>query len=196
MARLSEQDLDLVFRHGRTHRAFAAESLSDADLAAIWDLAKLGPTAMNSVPARVVFVRSPEAKEKLVTTLASGNEGPVRAAPVTAVICYDTAFFEQWPTVSPHKDLTEVFAKKAASEIEQTARDGAWLETGYFIMAARSLGFDCGPMGGFSNAKFDEAFLTGTTWKSLVIVNLGHGDPSQLMPRLGRVDFASACKVL
>lgn len=196
MARLSEEDLDLVFRNGRTHRAFAAESIADADLNAIWDLAKLGPTAMNSVPARVVFVRSPEAKEKLVATLAPGNEGPVRAAPVTAVVCYDTAFFEQWPTISPHKNLTEVFAKKSATEIEQTARDGAWLQAGHFIAAARSLGFDCGPMGGFSNAKFDEAFLTGTTWKSLLIVNLGHGDPSQLRPRLGRVDFASACKVL
>ncbi len=196
MARLSEQDLDLVFRHARTHRAFASESIADSELEAIWDLAKLGPTAMNSVPARVVFVRSPEAKEKLVTTLASGNEGPVRAAPVTAVICYDTAFFEQWPTISPHKNLADVFAKKSPPEIAATSRDGAWLQAGYFIVAARSLGFDCGPMGGFSSAKFDEAFLTGTTWKSLVIVNLGHGDPSQLMPRLGRVDFASACKVL
>jgi 3-hydroxypropanoate dehydrogenase len=187
--------LDLLFRSARTHNGFAAEPVSDELLQKVWDLAKMGPTAANSVPLRVLFVRSAEAKEQLRPALDKGNVAKTMAAPVTAVFAWDTAFYNEMPRLFPHLQLKDFLAGNPAAA-ERMGRQSATLQAGYFILAARASGLDCGPMGGFDAAKVDEAFFAGTTWKSMILCNLGHGDPSKLHPRGPRLEFDEACKAV
>lgn len=194
MSALSPENLDQMFRAARTHNAFTGP-VTDADLKAIFDLMKWGPTGANSCPARFVFIRTPEAKEKLRHTLMEGNVDKTLAAPVTALIGYDLEFYEHLPRLFPHTDARSWFAGNDAA-IRHSAFMNACLQAGYFIMAARALGFDCGPMSGFDSAKADEAFFAGTQTKSFMLVNLGHGDPAKLYPRGPRFEFDEVCNVL
>ena len=156
---------------------------------------KWGPTSANSSPARIVFVKSKEAKEKLLPCMAEGNVEKTKAAPVTAIVAQDMEFYEKLPKLFPFADARAWFAGNKPL-IESTAFRNSSLQGAYLIIAARSLGLDCGPMSGFDNAKVDAAFFQGTTWKSNFVCNLGYGDSSKLYPRAPRLDFNEACKIL
>jgi len=192
---LPEEALEQILTRARTHNVWLPEPVSDESLVEIYDLMKWGPTSANSSPARIVFVKSPQAKEKLLPCMAEGNIEKTKAAPVTAIIAQDMEFYEKLPKLFPFADARSWFAGNKPF-IESTAFRNSSLQGAYFIIAARSLGLDCGPMSGFDNAKVDESFFKGTTWKSNFVCNLGYGDSSKLRPRAPRLDFEEACKVL
>lgn len=192
---LSDVGLDQIFRQARTYRAWRPETVSDVLLEAIYDLAKMGPTSGNCCPLRVAFLRSREAKEKLRPALDAGNVEKTMSAPVTAIVAYDLAFYELFPKLAPKRDGQKLFGGKPAL-IEETAMRNGSLQGAYFIIAARALGLDCGPMSGFDRKLVDEAFFAGTTWRSNFLCNLGHGDPAALRPRAARLDFDEACRLL
>jgi 3-hydroxypropanoate dehydrogenase len=191
---LGRDALDRIFVEARTHRDWLDRPVSDDGLRRIYDLMKWGPTSANCFPARILFVKSPEAKEKLLPCLSPNNVSRVKAAPVTAIIAHDLEFYEKLPKLFPRGDARSWFAGNKGL-IESTAFRNGSLQGAYFIVAARALGFDCGPMSGFDNAKVDEAFFKGTSWRSNFVCNVGHGDPRKLQPRDPRLDFAEACRI-
>ncbi len=184
-----------IFDHARTHNGFTAEAVPEALLRQLYDLMKWGPTSANSSPARIVFVTTPEAREKLLAGMSPGNVEKTRSAPVTAVIGMDMAFFEKLPQLFPHADAKSWFVGKQPM-IDATAMRNSSLQGAYFIVAARALGLDCGPMSGFDAAKVDAAFWAGTQIKTNFVCNLGHGDASKLMQRSPRLSFDEACRVV
>jgi 3-hydroxypropanoate dehydrogenase len=157
---------------------------------------KMAPTSANCAPARLVFVRSVAAKERLRPALSAGNVEKTMAAPVTVIVGYDLKFYEQLPRLFPHEPSAKTWFTGSAALIEATAFRNGTLQGAYLIMAARALGLDCGPMSGFDNAKVDAAFFPGGTIKSNFLCNLGHGDPARVHPRSPRLDFADACQIL
>ena len=186
--------LSIMYEAPRTHSAWQDRPVSEDVLRAAWDLAKMGPTSANCSPARIVFVVSREAKEKLKPALSEGNVAKTMAAPATAIFGYDLAFYERLPELFPHTDARSWFVGNDKL-IETTAFRNATLQSGYFILAARALGLDCGPMSGFDNAKVDEAFFAGTSIRSNFLCNLGYGDASKLRPRNKRLSFEEACRI-
>lgn len=192
---VSEEALEQIFIDGRTHSVWLPDPVNDELLRQIYDLMKWGPTSANSCPARVVFVKSREAKEKLLPCMAEGNVEKTRTAPVSAIIAHDMEFYEKLPKLFPHAPAKSWFSGNQ-SLIESTAFRNGSLQGAYFMIAARSLGLDCGPMSGFDNAKVDATFFQGTSWKSNFICNVGYGDASKLHPRSPRLDFNEACKIL
>ncbi len=196
MAKLNDESLDLIFRKARTHSAWLDKPVDDALLAQVYDLAKIGPTSANMCPMRIVFVKSKAAKEKLKPALAEGNVDKTMAAPVTAIIAMEIHFYEQLPKLFPHADAKAWFKDLPENVLEATALRNSSLQGAYFMLAARSLGLDCGPMSGFDNAKVDAAFFAGTTVKSNFLCSLGHGDETKLYPRSPRLTFEEACKVV
>ncbi len=193
-ATLAPQALDQLFREARTYNAFAEREVDDATLAALYDLLKWGPTSANASPARFVFVKSAEAKQKLRPALSEGNLEKTLKAPVCVIVGHDLAFYEQLPKLFPHTDARSWFAGNDAV-IQTTAFRNGTLQGAYLMMAARALGLDCGPMSGFDNAKVDEAFFAGTTVKSNFLINLGYGVPEGLFPRNPRLAFEEACRI-
>ena len=173
--------LDLFFRKARTQSAWIEKPVPEAVLRAVWDLAKLGPTAANSCPARIVFVVSAEAKQRLKPCLAPGNVEKTMQAPVTAVIGHDLEFYERLPALFPHVDARSWFVGKP-DLIQATAFRSGTLQGAYLMLAARSLGLDCGPMSGFDADAVDAAFFPDGTVKSNFLCNLGYGDPTGLRP--------------
>ena len=193
---LSEAALDQMFRTARTYNAFLPRPVEDATLHRLYELAKFGPTSANSSPMRVVFVKSPEAKAKLSPFLSEGNRAKTLAAPVTAIIGADHAFYEKLPQLFPHADARSWFVGNQPL-IDTTAFRNATLQGAYVIMAARAVGLDCGPMSGFDNAGVDGAFFAGSTVKSNFLINLGYGDASRdLFPRSPRLAFDEACSIV
>lgn len=194
---LDANALDTLFRDARSHNGFAPEAVSDARLRELYDLLKWAPTTMNIQPMRLVFVRSPEAKEKLRPALSPGNLDKTMAAPVVAILAWDTRFYDNFAKNFPHKpENRELFAAAGKEQHAHTsAFRNASMQGGYFILAARALGFDCGPMSGFDNAKVDAAFFPDGRFKSNFLCNLGKGDPSKVMPRLPRLAFEEACLI-
>ena len=192
---LNDEALDLLFRKARTHNVWLDKPVDDALLRRVYDLAKMGPTSANMFPLRIIFVKSSAAKEKLKPALDAGNVAKTMAAPVTAIIGMDIHFYEKLPKLFPHADAKAWFKDLPDGVLEQIALRNSSLQGAYFILAARALGLDCGPMSGFDNAKVDAAFFAGTTIKSNFLCNLGHGDASKLHPRSPRLDFDEACKV-
>ncbi|WP_340116453.1 malonic semialdehyde reductase [Pelagibius sp. 7325] len=192
---LSDAALDQIFRQARTYRAWRDEEVSDVLLEAIYDLAKMGPTSANCCPMRVAFLRSKAAKEKLRPALDAGNVDKTMAAPVTAIIAYDLAFYEKFSTLAPQRDGQKMYAGKEALVQETVMRNGS-LQGAYFIIAARALGLDCGPMSGFDRDRVDKIFFAGTSWRANFLCNLGHGDPAALRPRAARLEFDEACQLL
>jgi len=188
--------MDLLFRDARTHNAWLDKEVSDVLLEAVYDLAKFGPTSANCSPMRVLYLRSAEAKERLKPALSAGNVDKTMAAPVTAVIGYDLEFYENLPRLFPHApDARSWFAGKPG-HIETTAFRNGSLQGAYFIMAARTLGLDCGPMSGFDNALVDREFFPDGKVKSNFLCNLGYGDVTALFPRSPRLEFDEACEIL
>ena len=184
-----------LFDHARTHNGFTSEAVPEALLRRVYELMKWGPTSANCSPARIVFVTTPAAKDKLLAGMAPGNVEKTRSAPVTAIIGMDMAFFEKLPQLFPHADAKSWFVGDP-QKIEATAFRNSSLQGAYFIVAARALGLDCGPMSGFDAAVVDAAFWAGTQVKTNFICNLGRGDASQLMARSPRLTFEEACQVV
>lgn len=194
--KMSDEGLDLIFRKARTHSAWLDKPVDDRLLQEVYELAKMGPTSANMCPMRVVFVKSKEAKEKLKPCLDAGNVAKTMAAPVTAIFGMDIHFFEKLPKLFPHVDAKAWFKDMPENVLEVVALRNGSLQGAYFMLAARSLGLDCGPMSGFNNGKVDAAFFAGTTVKSNFLCNLGYGDASKLFPRSPRLDFDEACTIL
>ncbi|MCA3219923.1 MAG: malonic semialdehyde reductase [Burkholderiales bacterium] len=190
---LDDAALDRVFRTARSFNAFTGE-VTDADLHAIYELMKFGPTSANSSPARFAFVRSAAAKEKLKPALSHGNLNKTLAAPCTVIVAQDMAFYDKLPQLFPHTDARSWFAGKP-EVIAATAFRNSSLQGAYFIIAARMLGFDCGPMSGFDNAKLDAAFFPDSQVKSNFLINVGRGDPASLFARSPRLSFDEACRI-
>ena len=191
---LSEPALDVVFRNARTHTHWLERPVDDDTLRALYELLKWGPTSANCSPARIVFVRSREGKERLRPALSAGNVDKTMAAPATAIIGHDLRFYDQLPRLFPHTDARSWFAGKDEL-IRTTAFRNGTLQGAYLIVAARALGLDCGPMSGFDNARVDAEFFPGGTVKSNFLCNLGYGDPAKLHPRSPRLAFDEACRL-
>ena len=193
-AALAPPALDQLFRTARTHNELAGEVSHDT-LRQLYELLKWGPTTANSCPARFVFVTSAEAKAKLGPALDEGNYAKTLAAPVTAIVAYDLAFFTKMAYLFPHVEATSWFDSKPEAALETIALRNGSLQGAYLILAARALGLDAGPMSGFDNAKVDAAFFAGTSIRSNFLVNLGHGDPGKLFPRSPRLSFDEAARI-
>ena len=186
--------LDQLFRNARTHNSLTGE-VPSALLHELVDLLKLGPTSANCSPARFLFVKSREAKEKLKPHLSEGNRDKTMKAPVCTIVGYDLDFYEYLPKLFPHTDAKSWFEGKP-KKIEETAFRNGTLQGAYLILAARALGLDTGPMSGFDNAGVDRDFFAGTNIKSNFLCNLGYGDGEKLFPRSPRFDFDEMAKII
>lgn len=193
--RLDSASLDQLFLEARTHNRWLDRPVNDDRLRELYELARMAPTSANSQPMRLVFVKSRQAKERLRPALAPGNIDKTMAAPVTAIVAHDLTFYEQLPKLMPHVDARSWFATQPADQIERAAYHAAAMQGGYLILAARALGLDSGPIGGFDRGKVDETFLAGSGWKSNFLLNIGYGDPIGLHPRNPRLTFEEACRI-
>ena len=191
-ARLDDAALKQLFLEARTHRAWQPRDVPDSLLKELFDLFRMGPTASNCLPARIVFVKTKAAKERLKPHLSAGNVDKTMAAPATAIVAYDAKFFEHPPK---GQDPLSGFADKPA-QAETAALRNSSLQGGYMILAARALGLDCGPMSGFDNAGVDKEFFAGTDFKSNFLCNLGFGDATGLRSRGPRFEFNEIGKIL
>lgn len=207
--RISDEALDAIFRRARTFRTWLDKPVTDDTLREIHELMKWGPTSMNCCPARILFLRTKESKQRLRPALAPGNVPNTMGAPVTAIIANDLRFYEKLPELMPHNPKAKDLFENSPELTELTANRNATLQGGYFILAARALGLDCGPMSGFDNAKVDQEFFgagleqegmcqeySPGRLKSNFLCNLGYGDSAGLHPRLPRLAFDEACKLL
>ena len=192
---VSPEALAQLFREARTHRAWLHQPVPLELLREAYDLARLGPTSANSSPARFVFLTTPEAKERLRPALDPGNVEKTMTAPVTVIFAWDTEFYERLPKLSPHADVRSYFVGNQSLIHETAFRNGS-LEAAYFILAARALGLDCGPMSGFNAEKVNAEFFPDGKWKANFLCNLGYGDPAKLRPRGPRLSFEEAAIVL
>jgi 3-hydroxypropanoate dehydrogenase len=195
IAKLDDPSLDRLFRQARTHNAWLDKQVSDTDLRALYDLMKWGPTSANTSPARILFLRSRGAKQRLVPALAPQNVEKTLAAPVTAIVAQDHEFHEKLPKLFPHADARSWFVGNREL-IESTAFRNSSLQGAYLILAARALGLDAGPMSGFDNEKVDREFFPDGRAKSNFLVNLGYGDSAALYPRSPRLAFEEAAQIL
>ncbi|MCC7017432.1 MAG: malonic semialdehyde reductase [Rhodospirillales bacterium] len=193
-APLNSAALDQLFLEARTYNAWKPEPIPEATLRRLWNIARMGPTSANCSPARIVFVTSKAAKEKLKPALIPTNVEKTMTAPATAIIGHDLEFFEHLPKLFPHTDARSWFAGNRPL-IETTAFRNGTLQGAYLILAARALGLDCGPMSGFDNAMVDKLFFPEGRVKSNFLCNLGHGDAKNLFPRSPRFTFEEACRI-
>ena len=184
--------LETLFTGARTHNGWLDIPVSDETLREIYDLMKWGPTSANCSPARIVFVRSPEGKEKLRPALSSGNLEKTLTAPVTAIVAWDSEFYARLPVLFPHGDARSWITSSPALA-EETAFRNSSMQAAYLIFACRALGLETGPMSGFDREKVDAAFFTGTLLKSNLLINIGYGDMSKVYGRLPRLTFEDAC---
>ena len=188
-------DTSVILESARTHTAWQDRPVADDLLQRVYELAKMGPTSSNCCPMRVVFVRTPEAKARLKPCLNEGNVDKTMKAPATAIVAYDTQFYDLLPRLYPARDFRSIYAGNADLAQITAFRNGS-LQGGYLIIAARALGLDCGPMSGFDNAKLDAEFFPDGRWKSNFLCNLGYGDLSKLHPRNPRPSFEEACRII
>lgn len=208
--KVNDECLDQLFRHARSHNGWLDRKVDDALLVELYELAKWGPTSANGCPARMVFLRTPQAKQRLLPALNPGNVEKTLAAPVTAIIGYDVRFFDRLPQLFPHNPAVRSWFEGNPELVELTALRNSSLQGAYFMIAARALGLDCGPMSGFDHAIVDREFFAcgerdsgfeqesspGGHVKSNFLCNLGYGDPEKLFPRNPRLSFAEACVLL
>lgn len=197
-ARIAELDvdsLDLILAKARSHYAWQDRPVTEAQLRRLYDLTSMGATSMNCSPARFFFLRSEEARQKLVPALKPKNVAKVLSAPVTVIIAEDLNFWERLDYLFPHEDRKPLFRGRDA-HIAQTAARNSTLQGGYMMIAARAMGLDCGPLSGFDNAIVDEAFFAGTSLRSNFLLNLGYADESAIFAKLPRLPFEEACSFL
>lgn len=192
---LNDEALDSLFFNARTHNAWQDREVSDALLVQLYDTLKMGPTAMNGLPGRFIFIKSKSAKERLRPSLSEGNLEKTMVAPATVIVAYDTQFYEHLGTLFPAYDARPMYEANPDKAQEAAYRNGT-LQGGYFILAARALGLDVGPMSGFDNAKLDAEFFPDGRFKSNFLANLGYGDEAGLYPRGPRLEFEQACSIL
>jgi 3-hydroxypropanoate dehydrogenase len=199
---LSNQALDLLFRNARSQNGWLDKAVDDDTLRSLYDLVRWGPTSTNGCPARIVFLRSAEAKARLLPALAAGNVEKTLNAPVTAIIGYDANFHEQLPRLFAHNPGMRDWYAAQPQVIETAALRNSSLQGGYFILAARALGLDCGPMSGFDHEQVDAEFFASSTCfpeqqvRTNFLCNIGYGDPSKLFPRSPRLSFEESCALL
>ena len=197
---LSDAALEQIFRAARTYRrsadAWLPRAVDDAQLRQAYELARLGPTSANTQPARIVFVRSPDAKEKLKRALSPSNVEQTMAAPATAIIGSDFAFYEALPCLYKEDASAKSWFEGKPEAIESTAFRNATLQGAYLIIALRAIGLDCGPMSGFRNTLVDELFFAGSQVKSNFLINIGYGNPAVIRPREERYGFDEACRIV
>jgi 3-hydroxypropanoate dehydrogenase len=192
---LSNEVLAQLFTQARTHNHWLAQSVPDDLLISLYELLKFGPTSANSCPARFVFIKSAAAKARLKPCLSESNVEQTMTAPVTVIVAHDLAFFDYLPDLYPRADARSWFINGSAEKVSRTALQSATLQAAYLIIAARSFGLDCGPMGGFNSALVDAEFFAETTWKSNLLINLGYGDVQQLSARDPRLPFSDVCRI-
>ena len=194
MKRLDDSGLDLIFREARTQNGWLPTPVSEAQLREIYDLMKMGPTSANCAPLRIVFVTSEEAKQRLAPALSAGNLDKTMQAPVTAILGQDLAFYEHLPRLFPH-NLTARSWFEGQPHAEATAFRNSSLQGAYFMLAARAVGLDCGPMSGFDAPKVDAEFFPDGRVRTNFICALGHGDGSKLFARSPRFAFDEVCRI-
>ncbi len=195
MNQIVNSPLDQLFLTARTYNAWQNKAVSDELIRQLYDLVKMAPTSANCSPARFVFIRSEQAKEKLKLTLSSGNLEKTMTAPVTVLVATDMKFYDQLPKLFPHADAKSWFTSSEAFA-EETALRNSSMQAAYLIMACRSLGLDTGPMSGFDAKKVNELFFKDTDYKINLMVNIGYGEEDSLFSRLPRLDFKEACSIL
>lgn len=195
MSKISQADLDVLFNSARTFSEWTDEKVSENTLKQVYDLAKMAPTAANCQPARIVFVVSNEAKEKLKPCLDAGNIAKTMSAPVTAIIAEDMRFYTHFDKLFPIADARSRYEGNPDLILDTALRNTA-LQGAYLIMAARALGLDCGPMSGFNNQMVDDLFFKNTSFKSNFLCNLGYGSRKKVYPRLPRFEFDEACRII
>ena len=191
----TDQWIKQVFIDGRTHRIFTDKPIEENVLHQLYELAKIAPSASNLCPMRISFVVSETEKQKVIDAAAGGNKPKIASAPVVAIIAYDKKFHAHTEHLAPHMDA-DAFRGQEQAKLEAQAFENSWLQAGFLIAAARSLGLDCGPMSGFDKAKIDESFYQESSWRSIFLMNLGYGDTSKLHPRGNRLTFDEACSIL
>ena len=192
---INDEALDVIFREARTHNGWEDRAVSSTLLQAVYDLTKWGPTSANCSPARFVFVVSKEAKARLLPHMAEGNRAKTEAAPCAVIIAHDMAFYEKLPELFPHTDAKSWFVGNDAL-IEETAFRNGTLQGAYFMIAARALGLDCGPMSGFDRHGVDREFFADTTYRANFVCNIGFGTDENLFPRSPRLTFDEACSIV
>lgn len=191
---VTSEALETLFTGARTHSTWLDKPVSDAQLGEIYQLLRLGPTSANCSPARFLFVRSSDAKARLKPSLSSGNIDKTMSAPVTAIVAWDPAFYEQLPSLFPYADARAWFTSSPALA-EETAFRNSSMQAAYLIFACRALGLDTGPMSGFDREKVDAEFFAASGWKSNLLINIGYGDPEKAHTRLPRLAFEDACRL-
>jgi 3-hydroxypropanoate dehydrogenase len=192
---ISDEALDVLFREARTYYSWQDKPVPESLLHDIYNLMRMGPTSANLAPARFVFLTNDAAKARLLPALSANNVEKSRTAPVVAIVAYDLEFYEKAPQLFPHADARSWFAGNEQLIRETAFRNGT-LQGAYFLLAARALGLDCGPMSGFDAEKVNAEFFPDGKWRVNFICNLGYGDPETLYPRLPRLGFDEACVVL
>lgn len=191
-----DEELALIFTEARTHSAWRDTKVPDDLLRRLYELARWAPTGGNAQPLRVVFVKSAEAKARLRPALAPLNVEKAMAAPVTAILAYDVSWYEKLPRLAPSRPEARDRVASSPPEVrDRLAYQSSTLQAGYLILAARALGLDCGPMGGFEAEKVDAAFFPDGAWRATLLLNLGYGDPTRLPPRSPRLEFDDACEI-
>ena len=185
-----------LLTHARSQNAWLEKQVSDALLRELYELTRWGPTSMNCSPMRVIFVRSVQARARLVSAVAPGNVEKVRTAPVVAILAHDTAFYEQLPKLFPHRPNAGDYFRNQPAVAEETCLRNSSLQGGYFILAARMLGLDCGPLSGFNAEYVNAQFFDGTSLRVNFLCCLGYGDPAGLFPRSPRFEFDEACEIV
>lgn len=193
---MNDDTLDTIFRSARSFAFWQDRPVPASLLRQLYDTARLGPTSTNTNPGRFLFLTTPEAKARVMPTLWEGNRAKVAAAPVTAIVAWDSRFYDHVPDLFIHRpEVAESFSSDAAYA-EETAQRNSALQGAYLIVAARAMGLDCGPLSGFDSAAVDAEFFPDGRWRTNFMINLGYGDRSQLFPRLPRLDFETACRVI
>ncbi|MBX3501969.1 MAG: malonic semialdehyde reductase [Alphaproteobacteria bacterium] len=192
---LDDKSLDLLFRTARTQNGWLPKPVTDEQIRAIYEIVKMGPTSANSQPARFLFIRTREGKEKLRPALSEGNTAKTMEAPVTVLVAYDTQFYENLPRQFPHNQDAINWFKGTPAAMPTAVRNGT-LQGAYLIIAARALGLDIGAMSGFNNALVDETFFPDGRFKSNFLCNIGYGDPTKLFARSPRLAFEDACTLM
>lgn len=196
MTNSSEVVLERLFKQARSQNGWRSDPVSEAELREAYEIAQWGPTSMNAQPMRLVFLRSQDAKERLLPALAPTNVGKVMTAPVVAIIAYDTEFFTQLPKTFPHNPNASGYFTANPATIEPTAFRNGSLQAAYFMLALRAVGLDVGPMSGFDPGKVNAEFFSDSTWRVNMICGIGHGDPAKLFDRSPRLSFDDVADLL
>jgi len=192
---LPEGALNQLFREARSYSAFLDQPVTDEQIKAIWELVKMGPTSANQLPARLIWCKSPQARERLAQLAGEKNRSKITGAPVCVIVAMDIDFHEQLPWLFPHTDAKSWFTDEEGRKV--SAMRNSTLQGGYLILAARALGLDCYPMSGFDNAAVDADFFADEPrWRSNFICSIGYGDPASLFQRSPRPDFDTFNRLL